>query len=358
MSNGTCAKQGDANKPMRENTDSEVFYQKYILSEETTTKLESIRRRMKENIAQANSTWKVIAGENEERICSDEDSSTDNDDAGSDDNESQMCRQSVLDTPSTQFFFTQVERPQVETENSVAALPQMCDILESVCENLERNNGRLDLAQFESLSNDDLISLADELAEKLGSKGIYNLCQSMSDMTVEQGMKYLNVLCTHLLLPKIIELEEPSRLLTSAIGECVKTFPDEIQRFIFVPILNAELKDTTLITTIVNTFDLQKRTVLLEEFLANTEELKSWHISMLQNFLSVRFDHNMIDKVTKLFSGKALCYSKDKNFGKLLLSFLKINTMLSEEQKNLMGEIIAVNETLFKRPMENLLRSM
>jgi len=94
------------------------------------------------------------------------------------------------------------------------------------------------------------------------------------------------------------------------------------------------------------------------EFLANTEELKSWHISVLQNFLSVRLDHNMIDKVTKLFSGKALCYSKNKNFGKLLLSFLKINTILSEEQKNLMREIIAVNETLFKRPMENILRNM
>jgi len=66
----------------------------------------------------------------------------------------------------------------------------------------------------------------------------------------------------------------------------------------------------------------------------------------------------MVDKVTKLFSGKALCYSKDKNFGKLILSFLKINIVLSEEQKSLMGEIIAVNETLFKRPMENILRNM
>jgi hypothetical protein len=66
----------------------------------------------------------------------------------------------------------------------------------------------------------------------------------------------------------------------------------------------------------------------------------------------------MIDKVTKLFSGKALCYSKNKNFGKLVLSFLKINTTLSKEQKSLMAEIIAVNETLFKRPMENILRNM
>jgi len=117
-----------------------------------------------------------------------------------------MCDQSMLQ-PSTQFYFTQVERTQVETKKSVAVVSQMHDILESVCECLERNNGRLDFAQFESLSNDDLISVANELAEKLSLKGIYNLCQSMNDMTSEQGMKYLNVLCTHLLLPKVsIEL--------------------------------------------------------------------------------------------------------------------------------------------------------
>lgn len=66
----------------------------------------------------------------------------------------------------------------------------------------------------------------------------------------------------------------------------------------------------------------------------------------------------MIDKIIKLFSGKALSYSKDKNFGKLVLSFLKINTTLSEEQKSLMVEIAAINETLFKKAIENLLRKI
>jgi len=56
--------------------------------------------------------------------------------------------------------------------------------------------------------------------------------------------------------------------------------------------------------------------------------------------------------------GKALYYSKDKNFGKLVLLFLKINTALSEEQKSIMAEVAAVNETLFKKPMENILRNM
>jgi len=52
--------------------------------------------------------------------------------------------------------------------------------------------------------------------------------------------------------------------LSSAIVECVKIFPDEIQQYIFVPLLNIELKDITVITTIVNTFDQQRKTILLE----------------------------------------------------------------------------------------------
>ncbi|CAL1687201.1 unnamed protein product [Lasius platythorax] len=354
MSNETCARQHNMSKLMREDTDSEIFFQKYTLSEETKTRLDSIREIMKDNIAQANPMWKVIAGKNEEEICSESENS-DNDEEPNQMNESQIHDQLL---PSTQFYFTQAERTIVEPEKSVAASPQRCDILESACESLERNNGRLDFAQLENLSYEDLIPVMDEMAGKLSPKGIYNLCASMNHMTIEQRIKYFNILCTHLLLPKIIELEEPSRLLSSAIVECIKNFPDEIQQFIFVPLLNAELKDTMLITTIVNTFDLQKKIFLLEEFLANVKELKSWHISILQNFLSVRLDHNMIDKITKLLSGKALYYSTDKTFGKLVLSFLKMNITLSQEQKNLMTEVAVVNETLFRKPIENILKNM
>ncbi|XP_011689012.1 PREDICTED: uncharacterized protein LOC105450729 [Wasmannia auropunctata] len=355
----TCARR-NASEMMRENTDSEVFFQKYTLSEETMTRLESIREAMKDNIAQANPLWKVIAGQNEEETHSETEESNDDDDVPMNNSETQNTQmrddQSAL-PPSTQFYFTQVETI-VEPRRSTAAVPQRCDILECACENLERNNGRLDLTQLDNLPDEDLVPLVNEMARKLSHKGIYNLCQSLNDMTVEQRMRYLNVFCTHLLLPKILELEEPSRLLSSAIVECIKIFPDEVQQLIFVPILSTELKDVTLMTTIVNTFDQDRKIILLGEFLEYVKELKLWHISVLQNFLSVRLDHNMIDKITKLFSEKALCYSKDKNFGKLVLSFLKVITALSEEQKSVMTEIAAVNETLFKKPMENILKKM
>jgi len=53
---------------MRESTDSEAFYQKYTLSEETMAKLESIRETLKDNIAQANPMWKLIAEQEQVRI--------------------------------------------------------------------------------------------------------------------------------------------------------------------------------------------------------------------------------------------------------------------------------------------------
>lgn len=107
--------------------------------------------------------------------------------------------------PSTQFYFTQVERntPEKSVIES-ALLSQKCDYLESIYENLERNNGRLDFEQLENMSTADFIPFMHELSEKLSPKGIYNLCYSMNNMSIEQGMKYLHVLCTHLLLPKVI----------------------------------------------------------------------------------------------------------------------------------------------------------
>lgn len=109
--------------------------------------------------------------------------------------------------PSTQFYFTQVERivqPIVTAEESATAPLQKYDILESLCEGLEKNNGKFDFAQLKNLPDEDIVPLVDELSKKLSSKGIYNVCQSMNDMTIEEKMKYLNTLCTHLLLPKVI----------------------------------------------------------------------------------------------------------------------------------------------------------
>ncbi|XP_020290634.1 uncharacterized protein LOC109858110 isoform X1 [Pseudomyrmex gracilis] len=188
--------------------DSEVFFQEYAISEKTVARLESIREALKDNIIRANPMWKLLAGENKEEMCS-EDEDNDEDDK-SNNSESQLMFDQLM--PSTQFYFTQVERIIEKPKRPVDTVMQKCDILESVCENLERNNGRMNFAQLENLSSDDFVLLVDELTKKLSLKGIYNLCQSMmNDMTVQQEMKYLNTLCTHLLLPKIMRFALRSR---------------------------------------------------------------------------------------------------------------------------------------------------
>lgn len=100
-------------------------------------------------------------------------------------------------------------------DSSAAAPLQKCDILEALCEGLEKYNGKFDFAQLESLSDEDLVPLVDELAKKLSLKAVYNVCQSMNDMTIEEEMKYLNILCTHLLLPKVINNVIPITLIAS-----------------------------------------------------------------------------------------------------------------------------------------------
>lgn len=112
-----------------------------------------------------------------------------------------MCNES-MPPQSTQFYFTQTERV-AEPERPAVVVPQRSDILECACENLERNNGRLDFTQLESLIDEDLVPLVNEMERKLSPKGVYNLCQSMSDLTIERKMKYLNTFFTHLLLLKV-----------------------------------------------------------------------------------------------------------------------------------------------------------
>lgn len=62
---------------------------------------------------------------------------------------------------------------------------------------------------------------------------------------------------------QIIALKEPSRLLLSALIESTQKFPDDIQKFIFIPLLNLDLTDTTIIDAIVNTFEPERRIVLI-----------------------------------------------------------------------------------------------
>lgn len=187
--------------------------------------------------------------------------------------------------PSTQFYFTQAGGNNIkDIEDRENNALQICDIIEVLYEGLERNNGKLDFVHVENLSNNDLVKVFIDLGEKLSVKGTYNLCLSTKNINPEEGIKYMGLVCTHVLLPKvldaiyysmlktnfvtcnfiqIIKLEESSRLIISGIGECVEKFPDEVIKFIFIPILNVDLKDASIMNVIVSTFKPANRSVLI-----------------------------------------------------------------------------------------------
>ncbi|XP_076166894.1 uncharacterized protein LOC143146448 isoform X2 [Ptiloglossa arizonensis] len=318
----------------------------------TIQKLEIIKEKLKEDIIQADPVWNIINAKEKETYTSEEEIT---DESDKDDTNSFMM---VDDTklPSTQFYFTQLDK---NFDNKVKSTSiQKSDIVECLLEGLERSNGKLDLNQLQNLSDEEFVEVVYDLEKKLSIMGTYNLCCAMNNMTLEQQIKYTAIFHSHLLLPKIIALEEPSRLLLSSITECVKKFPDDVQQLIFIPLLNIDLKDVTIVNAIVNAFEPERNIVLITEYLLHAKELKPWHLPILHNLISIKIDTITTDKLIQLLSKEALHFAKDKNFGKLLLLLIKMNVKFSEQQKNVLWEITNINQTLFKRPVQNILKTI
>ncbi|KAK2581626.1 hypothetical protein KPH14_002128 [Odynerus spinipes] len=321
----------------------------YAMSERGLMKLESIKDLLKEDICKADSRWMSIGKKKTKE------SSSDSEESNAMEVEETSCMHDEQ-LPSTQFFFTQIERSHNEEDLKQESL-QICDIIEVLYEGLERN-GKLDFVHIENLSNNELVQVFTDLGEKLSVEGTYNLCSSITDKDSEEGTKYMGFICTHVLLPKIIELEESSRSISSAVAECVEKFPDEVLKFIFIPVLNVDLKDASIINVIIDTLEPSKRSIPILEYVENAKELKEWHIPILETLLSVKVEPNIYDRLLSLLSEKAGFFSTNKKFGKLLLSFLKANSITSEEQKNLLWKIVEVNETFFKKLIENILKTI
>ncbi|KOC63319.1 hypothetical protein WH47_04768 [Habropoda laboriosa] len=323
----------------------------YALSRYTMERLKVIKEKLNEDLIKADSLWQIITGKEEETQINMEDTL----------NESNKdCYDILFKTAdqfsSTQFYFTQLDK-HFNKDTKQEHVPNL-DITECLYEGLESSNGKLDVHHLENLTDTELVEVVCNLEKKLSILGVYNLCCSMNNMTLEQRIKYAAIFHSYLLLPKIIALEEPSRLLLSVVTECALKFPDDIQKLIFVPLLNVDLNDTTIINAIVNAFEPKRRIVLIVDYLSNVKDLKSWHLSFLYNLISVKTDIATNDKIIELLYAKALDFAKDKNFGKLVLSFIKLNINFSEEQKCLLGEIANTNETFFKRPIQNILKAM
>nr|XP_033328242.1 uncharacterized protein LOC117221407 [Megalopta genalis]XP_033328243.1 uncharacterized protein LOC117221407 [Megalopta genalis] len=317
----------------------------YVLSQYIVEEVESVKEELSKNVHQTDPLWAIVAGKEKSEVHIEEITTDDEDD----DNDLSKTADSTQ-FPSTQFYFTQFGN---DFERDII---QKCDIVEYLLENLERPIGKLDVNLLENLQDEEFVEVVCDLEKKLSTTGTYNVCHSLNNMSIEERMKYASVFYTYLLLPKIIFMEEPSRLLLSAIIESVQKFPDDIQKLIFIPLLNVDLKDTTIVNIITHTFEHGRSLVLIMEYLSHVKELKLWHLPVLDNLISVKLDDVTKDKFIQLLSEKALDFSREKNFGKLLLLFIKVNLNFSDQQKFLMQEIANINQTFFKKPIQNLLK--
>lgn len=105
--------------------------------------------------------------------------------------------------PSTQFYFTQVDI-NLDKETKQESVQQKYDISEYLLEGLEHPNGKLDLSQLENLTDEELLEVVCDLEKKLSMLGTYNLYCSLSNVTLEQQIKYGTIFHSHLLLPKVM----------------------------------------------------------------------------------------------------------------------------------------------------------
>ncbi|XP_012276139.1 uncharacterized protein LOC105697417 [Orussus abietinus] len=333
------------------------YFPKCSLSENALQMLSSIRDAMRSNNFPGSENWEEITGE-----CLDTPEDMEIEECVSEDGNRTSSQNSVNDISqlqdilATQNFFTKNDRP----DNNLVALQgvlEVTDITESLYEVLE-NNGRFDFSSIESISTDEVSAVVQNLKPRLSPNGIYNLARSICSMDIDQRIKYIGPFCTNLLLPNIITPERPSRLIYSAISECIEVFPDDMKKLILHPLLNVDVKDTTAIDSIVNCFTQVQWPDLTSNFLLIVKDLKQWHIAILHTLTSTNLEESMKDKLLTLLQIKALQFSTDKNYGKCLLNFLKNNKSFTAQQQDLLKEIVAVNETVFKKPLENMIKNM
>ncbi|XP_034936513.1 uncharacterized protein [Chelonus insularis] len=334
-------------------------FEHYSLSEESKNKLKIHETLwLNQDLEYSNSIWQKLfpIHEPEELNNDKEESVMEIDDLNLSTNHSESTNSSLLQ--SSQFFFTQVKKcnsPISSTKRSQGS--DLDDRINAVYESLETNK-ILDIDILKNLSDEELLNVFENLSQRLDIKGIFDLCNSICEMDVDEGIQYIKIICSKLLLPKITELKEPSRQLSVIILKMVKKFSEDIKTLIYIPLINVDLQETSIMSVIIQSYQGEQKMTIISDFLMNVKELKLWHISILPGLIDSKVENSLKDRLLTLLAEKATTFSKDKNYGKFILSFIKTNPPYSQEQKNNLDEIAAVNETIFKKAIEKILQNM
>ncbi|KAG8041832.1 hypothetical protein G9C98_007136 [Cotesia typhae] len=309
------------------------YFGKYTLSEATINKLTNYEDLLKPTYQSSDSAWhRLFNSEETEEEIEKKDESMEIDQV----DEEESADESMLQ--SSQFFFTQVPRKKPATPVALEVKEaDLNSVVEIIFESLEQNK-KLNTEFLKDLTDSKVLTVIEKLAERLNLNNTHDLCNSLCDIQGELAVQYIKPICSKLLLQKIIDLEEPTRIITLAVNKLMNKFLQDVQKLIFIPLVNADLKDT--------------------DFLTSIQEIKVWHMSVIPALINIKIDNNLKDRLIQLLLDSSTTFSKDKNCSKFILSFIKLNPPFSGEQKSSLDEIMAINETIFKKAMESLLNKM
>ncbi|KAK0181595.1 hypothetical protein PV327_003867 [Microctonus hyperodae] len=343
-----------------------LYFEEYSLSNDSIVKLKiNNELLLKQNLQLPEPAWSTLFKiENEETsIINDEN------DVVIDINENNNSQNSMPKEDekiiSSQFVSTQIEPkkkhiviPQVIHQEHGS---ELMNIVDSIYEQLEDSNGILSSDDFKNLKQVDIDEIMERLSQQLSINGIYNLCNSLCNLEIDITMEFVKAICSKILLQRIIDLEksqQAANVIPKIIDKMTKKFPEDIYRWIFIPMINADIKDTTVISTIIKFFMGQRKLLLINDFLITAKELKLWHTTILTLIIDIKINDKTKDRLLALLVEKASVFSNDKNYSKFILSFIKTNSPFSESQLRILDEIIAVNITIFKTPMKITLQNM
>ncbi|KAH0539535.1 uncharacterized protein LOC123259444 [Cotesia glomerata] len=329
------------------------YFGKYSLSEATINKLTNYEDLLKPTYQSSDSAWhRLFNSEETEEEIEKKDESMEIDEV----DEDESADESML--PSSQFFFTQVQRKKPATPVALEIKgADLYNLVEILFEALEQSK-KLNIEFLKDLTDSEVLTVIEKLAERLNLNNTHDLCNSLCDMKGDCAVQYIKPICSKLLLQKIIDLEEPARIITLAVNKLMNKFPQDVQKLIFIPLVNADLKDTSVVCDIIKNYPRQQKAELISDFLTSIQEIKVWHMSMIPALINIKIDNNLKDRLIQLLLDKSTTFSKDKNYSKFILSFIKLNPPFSGEQKSSLDEIVAINETIFKKAMESILNKM
>ncbi|XP_015112234.1 uncharacterized protein LOC107037918 [Diachasma alloeum] len=334
------------------------YFGKYTLSSDTIEKLKGIRETLQESAGSSNSAWRTLFHVEDD---TDHFANPIEDVPMEIDNESSPKSQVPDDDgelPSTQFYFTQTKpRENNRSPSTRSTTKSISDIVKSLSETLEARC--LDAEDMNGLTDANAVEIVENLSKRLSSKGAYNLCCSVCDMETGLGTYYARIVCSNLLFQKILQLEKNSnRIETSTITRMVEKFPDDVKEFLVVPLLNTNLKNTKVVLTLIKNYPPSIKKELISDFVEKVKELQPWHLTVLQCLINTQLDEDVKSGVLALLVDKALAYAEDKSYSQCILSFLKTQSPFTDDQRNMLHEMIIVHKTVFRKPMKNMFSKM